>query len=96
MSSVKSIIRALSVGLVAGMIVVFFLVLGIGMKMSSSTGTVTQEFLGLAVLEATKVTLESGGSSSSMKPLPGILVPLLGPALVFLMAHLLKGATPAA
>lgn len=81
--------RALATGIFLGLTIIFFLVLALGVKMSSSTGKVSQEFLGLRVLEATKTVSESGSSSVSMKPLPGIIVPLLGPALIFLAGHIM-------
>ena len=82
------IIRVFGFGLFLGSIMVFFLIMALGLKMTRTPGKTTQEFLGLNVLQATK-TLSKSGSSVSMKPLPGILVPLLSPALIFMAGNLL-------
>lgn len=85
----KSVIRVLTAGVFIGLLIGVALFIAVGLKSSEATGTVTQKFLGVPVLESTKTALAAGGFSAQLRPLPGLLLPLLGPALVLLAAHII-------
>lgn len=83
----KSIIRLLTAGIFVGLIICVALIVAIALKTPEAAGSVSQEFLGVSVLESTKMVSDSGGFSTELTPRPGILLPLLSPALFFLSVH---------
>lgn len=64
----KSVIRLLTAGIFIGLIVCVALIISIGLKTSEATGSISQEFLGVPVLECTKIVSDSGGYSTEMTP----------------------------